>query len=108
MRGAITNICAISWPSVMPSHSRARVCVAFCWQQGYIPQGSSVDGSIDGDVSATRKRACWCPLDGSRHTWLEERGPWLCLIAAIDDATGKLAAAVFREEEDAAGYFLLV
>jgi len=47
-------------------------------------------------------------IDGSRHAWLEERGPWLSLIAAIDDATGKLAAAVFREEEDAAGYFLLV
>jgi hypothetical protein len=47
-------------------------------------------------------------IDGSRHGWLEERGPWLCLLAAIDDATGKLAAAVFREEEDAAGYFLLV
>jgi hypothetical protein len=52
--------------------------------------------------------ACWCPLDGSRHAWLEERGPWLCLIAAIDDATGKLAAAIFRQQEDAAGYFLLV
>jgi transposase len=47
-------------------------------------------------------------IDGSRHAWLEERGPWLTLIAAIDDATGKLAAALFREEEDAAGYFLLV
>src|SRR5713101_2317440 len=47
-------------------------------------------------------------IDGSRHAWLEERGPWLTLLAAIDDATGTLAAAVFREEEDAAGYFLLV
>ena len=47
-------------------------------------------------------------IDGSHHAWLEERGPQLTLIAAIDDATGKLAAAVFREEEDAAGYFLLV
>jgi transposase len=47
-------------------------------------------------------------IDGSRHAWLEERGPWLSPIAAIGDATGKLAAAVFREEEDAAGYFLLV
>jgi hypothetical protein len=47
-------------------------------------------------------------IDGSRHAWLEERGPWLCLLAAIADATGKLAAAVLREEEDAAGYFLLV
>ena len=47
-------------------------------------------------------------IDGSRHGWLQERGPWLTLLAAIDDATGKLAAAVFREQEDAAGYFLLV
>ena len=46
-------------------------------------------------------------IDGSRYAWLEERGPWLTLLAAIDDATGTLAAAVFREEEDAAGYFLL-
>jgi hypothetical protein len=44
----------------------------------------------------------------SRHAWLGDRGPWLTLIAAIDDATGKLAAAVFREEEDAPGYFLLL
>src|SRR5712692_6093392 len=46
-------------------------------------------------------------IDASRHAWLQERGPWLTLVAAIDDATGKLAAAVFREQEDAAGYFLL-
>ncbi len=47
-------------------------------------------------------------IDGSRHAWLQERGPWLTRFSAIDDATGKLAAAVFREQEDAAGYFLLV
>jgi hypothetical protein len=28
------------------------------------------------------------------------------LIAYIDDATGKVPGAVFREEEDAAGYML--
>jgi len=28
-------------------------------------------------------------IDGSRHDWLEGRGPWLSLIGAIDDATGK-------------------
>ncbi|HEY6410433.1 MAG TPA: ISNCY family transposase [Ktedonobacteraceae bacterium] len=47
-------------------------------------------------------------IDGSRHAWLGERGPWLSLIAAIDDATGKIIAGVFREQEDAQGYFLLV
>jgi transposase len=47
-------------------------------------------------------------IDGSRHAWLGDRCPWLTLLAAIDDATGKRVAAVFREEEDAAGYFVLV
>jgi transposase len=27
-------------------------------------------------------------LDGSPHAWLENRGPWLTLLLAIDDATG--------------------
>lgn len=44
--------------------------------------------------------------DGSRHNWLEGRGPWLSLIAYIDDATNEVSGAVFREEEDAAGYFI--
>ena len=43
-------------------------------------------------------------LDGSRHDWLEGRAPELVLVGAIDDATGKVTAAVFREQEDAAGY----
>lgn len=47
-------------------------------------------------------------LDGSRHDWLEGRGPWLRLITAIDDATGKIPFALFREQEDAQGYFLLL
>ncbi len=47
-------------------------------------------------------------IDGSRHQWLGPSGPWLTLVAAIDDATGKIVAAVFREQEDAQGYFLLV
>jgi len=46
--------------------------------------------------------------DGSRHDWLEGRGPYLSLIGAIDDATGKVPHALFRHEEDAQGYFLLL
>jgi transposase len=44
--------------------------------------------------------------DGSRHDWLEGRGPWLTLIAYIDDATNQVFGATFRDEEDASGYFL--
>ncbi len=47
-------------------------------------------------------------VDGSQHDWLEGRGPYLTLVAAIDDATGSVAGAVFREEEDAQGYFLML
>jgi transposase len=47
-------------------------------------------------------------IDGSPHDWLEGRGPWLSLIGAIDDATGKVLYAIFREQEDSKGYFLLI
>ena len=47
-------------------------------------------------------------VDGSKHDWLEERGPWMTLHAAIDDATNEVPWAVFREEEDATGYALLL
>jgi len=43
--------------------------------------------------------------DGSPHDWLEGRGPWLCLMGAIDDATGEfLPGAHFVEQECGAGY----
>lgn len=47
-------------------------------------------------------------IDGSRDDWLEGRGPYLSLIGAIDDATGKVPFALFRDEEDAQGYTLLL
>lgn len=46
--------------------------------------------------------------DGSDHDWLEGRGPRLTLIAGIDDATGALEGALFREQEDTHGYLLLL
>jgi transposase len=47
-------------------------------------------------------------IDGSPHHWLGEDQPRLTLLGAIDDATGKVTAALFREQEDAQGYFLLL
>lgn len=46
--------------------------------------------------------------DGSHHDWLEGRGTWLTLVGMIDDANNEVPGAVFREEEDAAGYFLVL
>lgn len=46
--------------------------------------------------------------DGSRHDWLEGRGPRLTLVGAIDDATGRTTAATFREQEDVAGYLIVL
>jgi transposase len=43
--------------------------------------------------------------DGSDHDWLEGRGPRLCLMGAIDDATGEfLPGAHFTEQESTVGY----
>ena len=47
-------------------------------------------------------------LDGSPHDWLEGRGPKMCVVGAIDDATGKVVGALFRSHEDSQGYFLLM
>ncbi len=47
-------------------------------------------------------------IDASPHAWLEARGPLSALVGAIDDATGEVVAALFREQEDAHGYFLLL
>ena len=47
-------------------------------------------------------------IDGSPHYWLEGRGPKICLIGAIDDATGEVPHALFRPEEDTQGYFELL
>ncbi len=46
-------------------------------------------------------------VDGSRHDWLEGRGPWLTLVGGIDDATSRVTGATFRAAEDAAGYFTM-
>ncbi len=47
-------------------------------------------------------------VDGSRHDWLEDRGPRLTLIGGIDDATSRVTGATFRLAEDAAGYFTML
>lgn len=46
--------------------------------------------------------------DGSHHEWLEGRGPKLCLIGAIDDATNEVPYAYFQDEEDSAGYLRML
>jgi transposase len=46
--------------------------------------------------------------DGSPHDWLEGRGPRLCLIGAIDDATDEVPQAFFQYQEDSAGYLRLL
>jgi hypothetical protein len=47
-------------------------------------------------------------VDGSLHDWLEDRGPKLVLVGAVDDATGELVHALFRDHEDAQGYLTLL
>lgn len=46
-------------------------------------------------------------VDGSPHDWLEGRGPRLCLVGAIDDASGKVPRAFFEVAESSWAYFRL-
>src|SRR5512142_1783625 len=47
-------------------------------------------------------------LDGSRHRWRGADRAEMTLLGAIDDATSKVVAATFRDQEDAAGYLELL
>ena len=47
-------------------------------------------------------------LDGSQFAWLENRGPTMTLLGAIDDATGTVVALHFRPAEDLHGYVTLL
>jgi hypothetical protein len=47
-------------------------------------------------------------IDASPFRWLGPDGPKWSLVGAVDDATGDPVAAVFREQEDAAGYMELL
>jgi len=47
-------------------------------------------------------------LDGSQFAWLEDRGPTMTLLGAIDDATGTVVALYFRPAEDLHGYVTLL
>jgi len=46
-------------------------------------------------------------IDASPHNWLEGRGPRMCLMGAIDDATGKILHLRFWPTETLDGYLTL-
>jgi len=47
-------------------------------------------------------------IDGSHHDWFEGRSAKCCLIAFIDDATGRVLGAQFFEQETTQGYFTVL
>ena len=49
-------------------------------------------------------RGALVQIDGSPFRWLEERGPELMLLGAVDDATTEILALRFRPTEDVHGY----
>src|SRR5213594_2517956 len=52
-------------------------------------------------------RGALIQIDGSPFPWLEDRGPELMLLGAIDDATSEILALQFRPAEDVHGYVTL-
>jgi hypothetical protein len=54
------------------------------------------------------RRACLGELvqiDGSEHTWFEDRGPACTLLVYVDDATSRLMELAFAEVESTFDYF---
>ena len=47
-------------------------------------------------------------IDGSYHRWLGDDGPQFMLLLAVDDATGRVASALFCEYENTRDHFLLM
>ena len=47
-------------------------------------------------------------IDGSHHDWFEGRSSTCCLIAFIDDATGRVLGARFFEQETTQGYLAVL
>ena len=43
-------------------------------------------------------------IDGSPHDWLQGRGPQMCLLGGVDDATSRFTGLIFRPSEDLHGY----
>jgi hypothetical protein len=61
--------------------------------------------------SPRQRRECLGELvqiDGSHHDWLEGRAAKCCLIAFIDDATGRVLGARFYEQETTEGYLAVL
>src|SRR6059058_5583016 len=52
-------------------------------------------------------RGALIQIDGSPFAWLEDRGPELMLLGAVDDATTEILALQFRPAEDVHGYVTL-
>jgi transposase len=47
-------------------------------------------------------------IDGSHHDWFEGRAPKCCLIAFIDDASGRVQAARLSQQETTQDYLVLL
>jgi transposase len=47
-------------------------------------------------------------IDATPFDWLESRAPRMALVAAVDDATGKIVYGLFRPTEDQFGYLVML
>ena len=47
-------------------------------------------------------------LDETHHRWLEDRGPWLTLLLAVEHASVTVPYALIQEQENTRGYMSLL
>ena len=84
---------------------RGRRCAGFFEPTGSVPPGSGVRIKHRSRRERREAEGMMLQVDGSPHDWLQGRGPRLCLIGAIDDATSKVIRGSLVEAESSWGYF---
>lgn len=84
------------------------------WGEGGNPGAAACAGADAPSGTGTKsgvfgyKRLWAVQIDGSHHDWFEGRADKCCLIAFIDDATGRVLAARFSVSETTQAYLALL
>lgn len=110
--GPTTRISPSSWTGTrapIPHRGLSRSTVRRILR-GAGKKAPSTDGprSIGAVGSGVLGKGCCSRWTGAVTGWLGEGGPVWVLIGGIDDARGTVPWGVFRKEEDAHGYLLLL
>ena len=104
MARSTTATSTSSSPSARGSSSAGRACGRSCAARASPVRAGGARRGIAADGHGWAPKAPSSSSTAAATAGSRRAGPELVLVGAIDDATGLVTAAVFRDQEDAAGY----